>query len=252
MKSLYFVFIIGGFMAGIHSLGAEPFWNNFYDMAESKEVAENTSLDSRNIDELRDAGVYFFSLANGINEIPVERSRKARETYAEMAKNYLDAAWNLDRDNPELAVWRATAVLSYGGASRSLVQKIKNANAGINYFNQIPVKARNNLDYLFMRIMSFSEIPTTFRNLSESILHDSDNFIRLLKSTSSALEYHHNQLEVVKLLKAKAIYYSKNKDEDAIRALLKDVNKENMYKVRDESTTIQEYYDFLKKKMRVK
>lgn len=246
--SLFFGFTLGTLV----SLGAEAYWPDFYEMAKSKKTAKNTALDSKDAGALKRAGVYFFALVNGINQVQIEKGNRSMITNAKMAKDYFDAAHRLELENPMLMTWRALATLSYADVSPNLFDTVKYANAGINYLNQVPLAAQGNLDYLFLKIATFSEVPLTFKNLSEEIIYDSDRYFALFRSLESVPEYYHGLYEAIKIMKAKAIFYSKHRDKPAIRALLKDVDIELLHRTTQGRDTLAgEYYKMLKKKMKM-
>ncbi len=238
---------VGLIAVGMAGWSSDMIHDDFYDMAASEEEALSTSLDSQDAQALKKAGVYFFSLVNGVNSMKVDK--KNLETNAKTAVDYFEAAYDLNRKDPVISIWRATANLAYAGVSKKLKNKIKYSNLGISYFNQIPMNQRNNLDYLYMRIVSFIQVPKNFKNLTESVKKDSQTYFRMYSSLEDP-GTHAFLNESVKVMHAYAYYITRKKNE--AKKIMLTIDEASMLRGQGSDTTTGEYYFTMKKKLKIK
>ncbi len=246
MKSTILMMIL--VVAGMRSWAVEAIWDTFYEMSGSREEAESTSLDSTDVQALKKAGVYYFALVNGVNSVVIDKKNRADN--AKTALDYFEAAYKLDRKNPEIATWRATSTLSYAGASNKLSIKIKYSNLGISYYDQVPTGQRNNLDYLVMRIISYSQVPKNFKNLTDIVKSDAESYMTLYNSLDQDPGTHKYLKETVKVMHAYA-YYNTRKRDIAKKHML-TVDEDLLLSGQGEDTTTAEYYFRMKNKMKIK
>lgn len=230
------------------SWSGEPYWDGFYDMTQSLEEAKATPLSSNDAAVLKKAGVYFFSLVNGSNGMKIDTRNKDENGKAAM--EYLEAAAMLDKSNPILSTWRAASTLAYAGATKKLSSKIKYANEGISLFNSVPSDERNNLDYLFMRIVSFSGVPKSFKNLMPNIKIDAKKFYKLFQTLDNKPELYTSFRESIKTLEAWAYYQTSDKNK--AKEIMLTVNEEHLLRAQAEDTPTAEKYFKMKKKLKIR
>lgn len=223
----------------------EIIWDDFYESVNSQEeIVPLTSTDSS---ALKKAGVYYFSLVNGSNSMKIDTANK--EKNAKLAMEYLTAAANLDTKDPVLATWKAVSTLSYAGSAKKLSLKIKFSNLGIGYFNQA-ARNQGNMDYLFMRIVSYSQVPKNFKNLTSIIKKDAEKYMSLYNSLSRDPGVHDRLKESVKTLHAYAYFQTRDKKE--AKELLLSVDEAKLFQGQGEDTSTAKYYFTMKKKLRIK
>ncbi len=218
---------------------------DFYDMAASEEEARAAPLDSQDAQALKKSGVYYFALVNGVNSVKIDK--KNLETNAKMAIDYFEAAYKLNSQDPIILTWRAAANLAYAGVSKELKDKIKHANLGINYFNQIPKNQRDSLDYLYMRIVSFIQVPKDFKDLTRSVKKDSQTYMRIYSSAGD-VGFHVFLKESVKVMHAYACFITSKKNE--AREIMLTIDEALMLKGRGTDTSTAEYYCNMKKEIK--
>ncbi len=235
-------------VTGMTGLAGEAIWDTFYEMAGSREEAEATSLDSTDAQALKKAGVYYFALVNGVNSVKIDK--KNRVDNAKTAMDYFEAAYTQDRKNPELGTWRATSTLSYAGAVKKLSIKIKYSNMGISYYNQVPTGQRNNLDYLAMRIISYSQVPKSFKNLTDIVKSDAENYMTIYNSLTQNPGTHEYLKETVKVMHAYA-YFITGKRDIAKKHVL-TVDEDLLLRGQGADTTTADYFFRMKKKLKIK
>ncbi len=243
----HYLLLVGLIAVGITGWSSDMVLDDFYGMATSEADARSTSLDSQDAQALKEAGVYFFALVNGVNSTRVDKKNLIPN--AKMAVDYFEAAYALNRRDPVISIWRATANLAYAGVSKKLKNKIKYSNLGISHFNQIPMDQRNNLDYLYMRIISFIQVPKSFKNLTDSVKKDSQTYIKMYSSLENP-EPHDTLIESVKVMQAYAYYITRKKKE--AKKIMLTVNEELMLSGQGDDTTPAEYYFTMKKKLKIK
>ncbi|OQX29376.1 MAG: hypothetical protein B0D92_04085 [Spirochaeta sp. LUC14_002_19_P3] len=225
----------------------EVIWSSFYEASVSLEEAKAVPLTSTDAQALKKAGVYYFSLVNGSNGMAIDK--KNREENAKQAMDYLSAASELDKGNPIMATWKATATLSYAGASKKLANKIKYSNLGISYFNQA-ARSQSNMDYLFMRIVSYSQIPKSFKDMTSIIKSDAARYMKLYDSLDIDPGLHELLKETVKTMEAYAFYQTRDKDK--AKEIWHTVDEKMLLEGQGEDTNTAEVYFMLKKKLRIK
>lgn len=241
--------IVGLMVVGVTTgWSKEVIWDNFYEMASSLEVAQGTPLGSTDAQALKKAGVYFFSLVNGVNSMEIDKKNEADN--AKIAMDYFEAASKLDKTDPVIATWRATSTLAYAGASKKLAIKIKYSNMGISHFNLVPTKDRDNLDYLFMRIISYSRIPKSFKNLTDTVKGDADKYMTLYSSLSRNPGVHERLKESVKAMHAYAYFIAKERK--IAKEIMLTIDENLFLQEQAEDTTTAKYYFLMKKKLRIK
>lgn len=238
--------------ASTFSIWAESvIWPDFYEVSSSSD-AQKTSLDSRDAQMLKKAGLYYFSLAHGAFGTRIDEKNQIEN--AQKAVDYFEAAYKIERRNPVIATWTATSNLALAGISRKLTHKIRYANRGIGLFESIKQSTYDNLNYLSMRAISFSAVPKNFRNLTAEVVETGEKYIDILSRKKNELPQEEldiaiNLEQAVYVSMAKAEYNRKNKDE--AKTYLMQVDKSLLLLGNSEGSTSADQYLFLKKKLKI-
>ena len=217
--------VLGVILAvSVPAWSSAPYWEDFYNMASSRQEALSTPLTSTDPIALKEAGVYFFALVNGLQPIKPDKNMEVRKEHSSWAVKYLDAAYNLDETNAQIATWRATIVCSHAGTfSGQWGKQIRLVKRGIEYFNRIPKSQRDsNLDILYARIIIFNSVPLIIQDLTKTVNRDVDAYIKLYNSLENTTYWHRFHAARVMVLKARN--YLDRREKEKAREILVSID----------------------------
>lgn len=234
----------------MHLWSSDVVWEGFNDSLGKKE-AEKVSLNSKDADMLKKAGLYFFNLSSGAHG--VQQDSKNKLELARTAVDYLEAAYKIDRKNPVIVTWTATANLSLAGISKKLSDKIRYSNRGVSLFDSIKESSFGNLNYLSMRTISFTPVPKTFKNLTQNVLESGQRYRDILAREKDSLSGEVLETALVlehSILVSMAYVEYILKHKDVAKQYFSKVNESMMLRGNSKDSTVGENFYFLRKKFR--